>query len=1094
MFNVKGTKSFAFSLGVMVAAVVALLPTTSCDVKSPDKTTYYESTILPILNTSCARTNTGAGCHVQDAKGNALGNLSVSTFAEINKRRDLLVNYGPYGRPAMLAKNIPPFQITVKSFDDTNTTVTTDIKHTGGPILDPTATGYLTLSQWMTNGATENNTGVVPPSATRLPCVDRVPPADPASGFDPTTDPTTADYQGFVSNVIPVLQKTCAAGNCHGTFANELYLTCGNSPEEQRWNYHAAVQYLATSPNQAEIVRRPLAPAQGGSFHEGGVIWQTTGDSDYGAMLTWAQAAAPTFQTEITAIESNQPNFMFFVHRVQPVLAKKGCMMIQCHSAAMFHDYRLRGGTGGSFSLAVSQKNYKLTIDQMSFDSDDVNGSRLVQKNLYRKEVDPNGGGIAHRGGPLLEDFGPGNEASGALCDAANYNYDTDSLDKIPAYCIIREWHKRERVDALAGKCVGGPCNVAPLSAIVYVKRPNPSGADQVNDWDVYAPGAQLHVLGATLNAAGDVVPGTDNDVTAGCGLSASTADIRRPAVSKDAKKVAFAARSSASEGFSIYEMDATGANCAKHAGINAVSGTSNNLLVHNFDPQYAPLDASGVSPLVFASTRGVDASTPYAANFDYTGTQRQPFDPSKPNPNFWVYEPDPAKQGQFRTRQLTFQLNMERWPSFMQDGRLIFSSVKRAPGFYELALRRENIDGGDYHPLYSQRATIGFHEASQVIELENKNFVTVFSNPGWQHQGGVLGMFNRSLGIDYYSTDATDYPIDPSVFDPNAPSSPEQAFFLHSLSFIDGTGQLVSENGAPIGTLNPTSYSQGGVYRSPSPLPSGKMLVSFSPATDPTNFDASTFALFQLDPIGQKKTQLATGGIVDAVAVYGKYNHGTFRSSVDEPNGNTQILDGQPDAQILVLDMAVLGTLIFQNTPTGRPLEDVDANGKDVGLDSFDVYEELPPTSDVTDFSAGGSFVAKDTFGQVYVRRRKLGTVNLQSDKSTYFSIPGGVPIVLHFPDTTISKAGNLPRYQKEEMSFYPGERSHQSFQQNFFNGLCGLCHGSISGKPIDAALNPDLLTQASQVLAAGKTGDNNLNVVAAQRSQTFEGPPPSP
>ena len=95
--------------------------------------------------------------------------------------------------------------------------------------------------------------------------------------------------------------------------------------------------------------------------------------------------------------------------------------------------------------------------------------------------------------------------------------------------------------------------------------------------------------------------------------------------------------------------------------------------------------------------------------------------------------------------------------------------------------------------------------------------------------------------------------------------------------------------------------------------------------------------------------------------------------------------------------------------------------------------------------------------------------------------------------PKTTISQANGFPRYQKEEMSFYPGERSHQSFQQSFFNGLCGLCHGAISGRPIDAALNPDLLTQASQVQAAGKTGDNNLNVSPSQRG-SIEGPPPTP
>jgi hypothetical protein len=1085
-------RSASAALAVFVAAVIALVPTTACDTPQPDQTTYFDRTIFPILNTSCTRSPTGSGCHVADPKGNALGNLDVSTYAEINKRRDLLINYGPYGRPALLVKNIPPFQITLKSFDGQTEAITTDIKHTGGPVLDPTATAYLTLSQWMTNGATENNTGVPPPPTNRIACSDTVPPADPASGFDPNTDPTNADYQQFVSDVEPVFEKTCNAGNCHGSPGNEMYLTCGSSAAAKRWNYHSALQYLAQQANQAELVRRPLAPSQGGSFHEGGVIWQSTGDGDYQAVLNWATAAAPTFTNLVTTIQTNEPNFMFFVHRVQPMLVKKGCMMVQCHSAAMFHDYRLRGGTGGAFSLASSEKNYKLTLDQMALATDDVNASRLVQKNLYRKELDPSGGGIAHRGGPLFEDFG-GNEASGTLCDAGGYDYDNDPLDKIPAYCMVREWHKRERADALAGKCEGGPCDVQPLSAIVYVKRPNPTGSDGPTDFDVYAPGAALHVLSATLDATGNVVPGADNDVTSGCGLSAATADIRRPASSWDGKKVAFAARSSASEPFSIYEMNADGSGCAKHAGIDAVTGTANGLLVHNMDPQYGPPDANGVQPILFVSTRGIDTKAPFAANFDYSGPQRQPADPTKPNPDVWVWEPDPGNAGQFRARQLTFQLDMERWPSFMNDGRIIFTAEKREPNFYQLALRRENLDGGDYHPLYSQRASIGFHEATQVIELSNKNFATIFSDQGWQHQGGVLGIFNRSLGIDYYSTTQDDYPIDPSVFDPTAASSVEQQFFLHSLSVVDGNGNLVTENGAPVGTVNPASYSGGGIYRSPSPLPNGKLLVSFSPATDPTSFDASTFGLYVLDPVAETKTQLvAPGGIVDAVAVYGKYNHGMFSSAADEPNGNTHI-DPDPthtDAQVFVLDMGILGSLLFQNTPTGRAVEGVDANGNDVGLDSFDVYEELPPDQGVTDFASGGANVAKDNFGQVYVRRRKLGSVNLYGDKSTYFSIPGGVPIVLHLPDTSISQQAGFPRWQKEEMSFYPGERSHQSFPANFFNGLCALCHGAVSGRGVDAAVNPDLLTQASQVEAEGKTGDNNLNVGPSQRGP-IEGPP---
>src|SRR5205085_10876255 len=138
--------------------------------------------------------------------------------------------------------------------------------------------------------------------------------------------------------------------------------------------------------------------AQGGSFHEGGAIFTSTSDPGYTAVLEWAQQHGPP------AIADASDGFKFFTHFVEPMLVKKGCMMLQCHSAAMFHDYRLRGGSGGSFSLSATRKNYELTLLQMSVESEDPDASRMVRQNLYRPELCSVGGcdkaaGIAHRGG-----------------------------------------------------------------------------------------------------------------------------------------------------------------------------------------------------------------------------------------------------------------------------------------------------------------------------------------------------------------------------------------------------------------------------------------------------------------------------------------------------------------------------------------------------------------------------------------------------------------------------------------------------------------------------------------------------------------------
>jgi hypothetical protein len=131
-----------------------------------------------------------------------------------------------------------------------------------------------------------------------------------------------------------------------------------------------------------------------------------------------------------------------------------------------------------------------------------------------------------------------------------------------------------------------------------------------------------------------------------------------------------------------------------------------------------------------------------------------------------------------------------------------------------------------------------------------------------------------------------------------------------------------------------------------------------------------------------------------------------------------------------------------------------------------------------------------KDEFGQLIVRRRLLGKVPLQSDASAKVWIPGGVPIVLRLPDSTLSKKLSLPRLQREEMSFYPGEYSHQSFKAQFFDALCGQCHGAVSGQQLDVAVRPDIMSQASSIVAKG-VGPADLSGPPAGRGMLEPLPP---
>jgi hypothetical protein len=399
-----------------------------------------------------------------------------------------------------------------------------------------------------------------------------------------------------------------------------------------------------------------------------------------------------------------------------------------------------------------------------------------------------------------------------------------------------------------------------------------------------------------------------------------------------------------------------------------------------------------------------------------------------------------------------------------MGDGRLIMTTEKRAKGFYQLSGRRQNLDGGDYHPLFGQRATIGYHQLTDIVELSDKNFAAIFSDPGAAHGAGALGVVNRSLGVDQESENEADYTQDPTARD-----YPNPKFFQHGVRILDGVGR---------------PGEAGGVYRNPSALPNAKILVSYAPdVADVANF-SGRFQLVVVDAInGDRSAPVVTSAndVVWAVPVFGRYDRGVFKSRVDEPNGATRVSTEPSDrehADVTILSMPVLSSLLFQNTRSPRYLPDPAA---------FEVWEDLPPESGVKSLDAGGSYVISDDFGQLYVRRRLLGSLSPLEDGSGRMRVPGGAPIVLA---PLVQLAGeNAParHHQLEQMQFYPGERVNQSFQKRFFNGVCAGCHGAVSGHDSDISVNPDILTQASQVAARDSTPTNLTNRGGAPKAPPF-------
>lgn len=992
---------FSSAVPVLIGAFSALSSSGCTHEDSGASSTFYDRRIGPILHNTCAKSPSFSNCHVAaDDRGNALGNLNFDSYETLNLRRDLFVNYGPYGVPGLLLKVVPPFDIRLTSWDDEAQPIQTNIAHVGGSLLDVTSNSYAQLERWIGNGAEKNNAPALEPKIPLEPCTSTLG-SDPL--FDPSVAPTTPDYADFTA-VNDMLGKRCAAGNCHGSTVNSFYLTCGQTEEQKRWNYFSAGDHVSKNPAASDILRRALDPAQGGAYHEGGTVFRSPDDPDYKALVQWAnEKGGPT----------NVPTdagFEFFAKRVQPVLVKRGCMMIGCHSPAMFHDYRLRGGTGGHFGLPDTRSNYALTLDQAGLESPDPNASRLIRKNL---PPTASGGGMLHRGGPLLASGG-----DPAACDAAAA--ETGDLNAVSEYCVIVSWLAKER-QARLGSSAG-------LTGIAYVRRPANNDPDTPQDYGTFNAGAEAVLATASMDAAGNVTVGGTSSLSSLCGLNPSASEARRPAVSWDGKRIAFSARASASEPFKVYVVD--GGACAAEPTINAASPgvPTNGELVHNFDPAFAP-----DGRIVFASTRG---NIMNAQMFSYQGPTRTPADPSKLNANLYILEDG-------KVRQLTFLLNQELTPAFMADGRLIFTAEKRAPDFYQLAGRRMNLDGADYHPLFAQRATIGFTQFTDIVELTDKNFAGIMSERGAAHGAGTLVVVNRSIGVDQASDNPADYLQDPAAID-----WPNPVFFQHSMRIIDpaATGKLSGTQGA---------------YRNPAPLPNGKLLVSYAAGVQNLGSFSGNFDIVVVNPLTGERTPLITGGTDELwpVAVYARQNHGVFQSKIGEPNGATGITGDPAVSRILFLDFPLLSSLIFQNTRTGRILPR--------GTSTVEVWESLPPEPSVKDFGSGGSFVIPDSYGQVYVRRQSHGSTNVLPDGSVSIQIPGGMPTVLSTNVALQGDAKETMHFQREEMEFYPGEVVRQGFRRQLFNGICAGCHGSLSGYESEIAIKPDILTRASEVAA---------------------------
>lgn len=914
-----GTRLLPFA----VLAPALLVAGSGCDDAPPGRT-YFERNIQPILTQSCAG-NT-SGCHRTndgDPFSFAAGNFDVTSFENVQKRRDLLQPFGAYSHPLLLIKAVPPSTLSV-AYGSTFKTI--DVLHAGGPIFEVGSPAYLTLQQWVENGATEN--GLAPPSPAKnggTACSTAVPP-----GFNAATYTSNPTFAQFKSEVQPVL-KGCGGNACHGAPQSDFYITCGDDDTQLAYNFSQAWAFVANPVEDSQLLRVPLALKAGGLPHTGGDQLTSRTDAKYTAMRDWAAKVGPL------DFGAGDDGKRFFADNVQPLLLQRGCAFEACHSPSATNDFKLRSGTQGFFSSVALQRNYDLMRDEfMALEFPDARRGRAVAKAILALA-----GGIAHRGGPVLET--PGKALSNAPCpqpwSAANTT----------AFCTIQEWVRRERETLLTAGQVT-PMETGDTARLVYVERPATQLAGRL-EFDTYQPGGDLRVATATFGANQTIASvGTSTSLLGGCGVSIAAADAQAPSVHRDGRTVVFAMRSSATEPLGLWtvDLDNVAGSCRR---LTPAAPDQSNLKIHNFDPVWSP-DGNWI---VFASTRGQAGPT----------RSRKLF---LPQSDLWRIRADGSG-----AEQLTFLTNSEVRPAFMREGRITMSTEKISDGFYQVAGRRLNWDRTDYHPLLAQRAesiyaspdaldekkpSVNYAQATDIREDANGNFLLILSDPGTKGAGGTLAVFNRSVGTFEAGRNDDGY--------------------LQSMHIVDSsaTGRAGNTNG---------------VYRAPFGLPDGSILASYAAFSgDLRNPGSLAYDLVAVNPRDGSRRLLVDAGAnaaVDAVLaikrpagkLYENRRQLVFGGTVDGGQGSRATLY-MPDAPMVF-------TLLNANLRRGRPLDRFSKASK------IAFYREDPAPPGTT--SGGGP-------GGIFQSRQSLGSANLAKDGSVRVSVPAGQGVILELQDSS--------------------------------------------------------------------------------------------
>jgi len=783
----------------LAALSLALAGSSACSDDASSSRPYFEREIQPILTARCT-TSGGGPCHVNDGTGRAMGNLDLSSFENVQKRPDVLRRFGSYPFPLLLMKAIasPPMTdipLQVGPVAD----VPLFIRHAGGPVLTLQDPSFFTLERWLQNGATLDGLPPPPREYKPGPCSPDIRTDLFAQQTLDLVDTNSAEYKQFAETVWPVINGDPSVETPDGS---ENIGCKGRECHGVRDSTHVPTIELYFTCGDDDTQMRfnyLMARTYTGEGGRGQLSEKPLAGGGYHAGgKPFASVDDPRYKAIRDWAAADTPFKLqesegeaFFRANVQPVLLSNGCYLEACHSLVNFNFYKPLAGTDGLFGTRVNLHNYLQARFMLGLESRDPTQGRLLKKNLVNGTI-----GIPHRGGPLLEPINNCNlDVTAVRADPTRRWF-----EEATGGCVVYAWHQLERAIAIDN----GQLDPDPGAVGVFVRRPKNS--DRLIDFATYRPGADLLRMDLALDADGKLtgLAGAPTSLLGNCGINVANADVRRPDIRGDGQEVIFAMRTSASEGLDLWKVDIDGSNCER---LGLAGGTdSTGEPIHHFDPAYGPGNV-----ILFASTRGDDSHSDPARR--YPSRTPKFFLPAS---NIWVFAPGGTP------RRLSYLNGSEFAPRMRRTREAIYSVEKAAPDFYQISTRTIRIDdGGGYLPQLGQRPKMGYGQVVEMRELIDFRNVFIASDPGTYFAGGTLGIQDLTLGLEELSFDTPG--------------------FFHPVKILDEAA--AARPGEP----------GSGAYRSPTPLPDGRILVAYSPGNvDLGNPSASVdYGLWVVDPQG---------------------------------------------------------------------------------------------------------------------------------------------------------------------------------------------------------------------------------------------------